>query len=400
MKKILYLVSNAELGGAQRYILDLAKNLKNEYEITVAYGVNKDKDDITPELKEEPLIKTVIVPYFQKPLDLTNDIRAYFKIKKLLLELKPDIVHLCGFKASLLASLATKNISEIVSPKIIYTAHGWAFKRFENFFKRTYYYIGERYTAKWKDRIICINNLDIETAKNILKVNEHRLALIHNGFDISQYNYLSKEEAREKLFSKISNARIPDEKTILIGSIGKLHRDKGYYFLIKALHYLIIDYGYPITAIIIGEGHERKDLEERIVKFHPMDYSSTDGDVSNKIILAGHIPNAAQYLHAFDFYISTSLKDGFPYTILEAMGAGLPLVATETYGITEIINNQNNGILIEPRNSKLLAKTISDLIKKPELAKKISENARYDINHHFGFNDMIMKTKEVYENFN
>ena len=161
---------------------------------------------------------------------------------------------------------------------------------------------------------------------------------------------------------------------------------------------MIIDYGYPITAIIIGEGDERKDLEQRIIKFHPMDYNAMNGDVSNKIILAGYIPQAVELMPAFDFYISTSLVEGFPYTILEAMGAGLPIVATQVGGINNMIKDGVNGLLVEPRNSKPLAAKISELIKNTALRQKISEQARLDAEGMFNFNKMLKETKEIYEN--
>ena len=397
MKKILYLVSHAQLGGAQRYILDLAKNLKNKYEITVAYGIQDNKDDISSRLEHEQIARSVI-PNFKKPIGFISDIKAYFKIKKLLLELKPDIIHLCGFKASFLGSMAAKNISKTFSPKIIYTAHGWAFNRFENFLKRKYYFFVEKYTAEYKNKIICTNKIDAETAVSELKINEKKIKLINNGLDIKQYGFLPKEDAKKKLFSKISNARLPDEKTILIGSIGNLNRDKGYYYLIKALHYLIIDYGYPITAIIIGDGPEKNDLEQRIIKFHPMDYSAMSGEVSNKIILAGRISDAPELLPAFDFYVSTSLKEGFPYTILEAMGAGLPIIATKTGSVPNMITDGVNGMLIESRDSAKLAKVISNLIKDEALKKKISDNAKHDASHLFKFNKTLQETKTLYEN--
>jgi len=399
-KRILYIITQSELGGAQRYVLDLARNLKNEYDIAVAFGEQGDKGQMASHL-DKIRITYFAIPQLKRNICPIRDIWAYFKIKKLILDLKPNIIHLSSSKVSVLGSLAAcsaKKTNRIGNPLVVYTAHGWVFNEPMSSFKQKIYFWSEKYTAKFKDKVICINKQDLEQAKSLLKIEQHKLSLVYHGIDIQQYQYFTREEARKRLFALIKNAQMPDEKTILIGSIGNLYATKGYYYLIKAMHYLIIDYGFPITAIIIGEGPEREDLEARIIKFHPMDYNAIDGNVTQKIILAGRIPNAAEILPAFDFYVSTSLKEGFPYTILEAMGAGLPVVATRVGGIPDMITDGTSGLLIDPQNSKTLAAKIAELIKDSPKRQRLADQAKHDANHLFKFTKMMEQTKKVYEN--
>jgi glycosyltransferase involved in cell wall biosynthesis len=398
-KKILYIITQSELGGAQRYVLDLAKNLKNEYDIAVAFGEQGAQGEMAKYL-EKAGITYFVIPQLKRNLSPFYDVLAYFKIKKLIFDLKPNIIHLSSSKVSILGSLAThcaKKSKKMGNPLLVYTAHGWVFNEPMGFLKKKLYFWAEKWTAKYKDEVICINKQDLEQGEKLLNIEPRKLSLIYHGIDIKQYQYYSREEAKKKLFSLIENAHVPDEKTILVGSIGNLYATKGYYYLIKAMHYLIIDYGFPITAIVIGEGPEREDLEARIIKFHPMDYNAMDGNVSQKIILAGRIPNAAEILPAFDFYVSTSLKEGFPYTILEAMGAGLPVVATRVGGIPDMITDQVNGLLIDPQNSKTLAAKIAELINDPAKKQRLAAQAQHDANHLFKFNKMMEQTKKVYE---
>ncbi|KKR21045.1 MAG: Glycosyl transferase, group 1 [Parcubacteria group bacterium GW2011_GWE2_39_37] len=396
MKKILYLVTESKFGGAQRYIVDLAVNLKNEYEITVAFGQKKGHNELI-EFLEEAGIRYFIIPHFQREICLFYDLFAFFKIRNIIKEIGPDIIHLSTSKASILGSLAAKSLYKKHPAKIIYSVHGWVFNKPVGFFKNKFYHFAEKRTAKYKDRIICPNKIDYFEAKKQLKIDDKKLKLIYNGIDLVHAKYLTKSEAKDALFSVIENAKVPEEKTILIGSVGNLYPNKGFLSLIKALHYLIIDYGYNITAVIIGEGPQRQELEERIIKFHPMDYNAMDGEVGNKILLPGRINNAARLLPAFDFYVNTSLKEGFPYTILEAMGAGVPVIAAKTGGIPDMITDGVNGILIDPKNSKNLAKIISDLIKNPEGAQKLVDHALHDVSHLFNFNKMLEETRKVYE---
>lgn len=398
-KKILYIITESELGGAQRYVLDLARNLKNEYDIAVAFGEQGGNGELAKYL-EKAGITYFVIPRLKRNISPINDILAYFKLKKLMFDLKPNIIHLSSSKVSVLGSLAAraaKRSNKLGNPLVVYTAHGWIFNKPMNSLKKKLYFWSEKCTAKYKDKVICINKQDLEQGEMLLGIEPRKLSMIYHGIDIKQYHFYTKEEAKKRLFSLIENAHEPDEKTILVGSIGNLYATKGYYYLIKAMHYLIIDYGFPITAIVIGEGPERDDLEARIVKFHPMDYSAMDGNVSQKIILAGRIPNAAEILPAFDFYVSTSLREGFPYTILEAMGAGLPVVATRVGGIPDMITDEINGLLIDPQNSKTLAAKIAELIQNPAKKQRLAAQAQHDANHLFKFNKMMEQTKKVYE---
>ncbi|NTU98481.1 glycosyltransferase family 4 protein [Candidatus Falkowbacteria bacterium] len=396
-KKILHIITQSELGGAQRYILDIARNLKNEYDVVVAFGEQGSKGELAAHL-EKTGIPFFVIHRLKRNISPLNDILAYFAIKRLIREIKPHVVHLNSSKISILGSLAVKNcINKSYSPLVVYTVHGWVFNEPMGSLKRRIYFELEKRTAKYKDKIICINKMDLHQAEKDLKISKKKLSLIYHGLDTSQYKTLSKKEARAKLFAAIRNAKIPDEKTIIIGSIGNLYRTKGYYYLIKAMHYLVIDYGFPVTAIIIGEGPERSDLEARIIKFHPMDYNAMDGEVGNKIILAGRIDNAAELLPAFDIYACTSLKEGFPYTILEAMNAALPIVATRVGGIPDMISDNINGFLVEPHDSKTLAAKMAEIIGDTQTRNRLSAQAQYDTSHLFKFSKMLEQTKKIYK---
>ena len=139
MKKLLYIVTHSKLGGAQRYFLDLAKNLKNEYEITVAFGGRPDQGELGS-LLDKMGVKYVVIPHLNRNINPILGVRSYFEIKKLILELRPNIIHVSSFKASFITSLAVRRIRNQFKPFLVYTAHGWAFTRFKNPLKNKYFY--------------------------------------------------------------------------------------------------------------------------------------------------------------------------------------------------------------------------------------------------------------------
>lgn len=381
MKTILYLITQSEFGGAQKYVLDLALGLKDEFNIYVGMGGEGEKGEFTRKLKENN-IEYYVLKYLKREISPINDFLAVFEIIKLIKKIRPDIVHLNSSKISILGSIASQICSMFhVSCYVIYTVHGWVFNEPLAAWKKSFYFFAEKLTAILKNKIICINKLDYDIAKNQLKIKEKKLSLIYHG--IKPINFLSREEARNKLISDFGLG-ISD---FLIGTIANLYKTKGLEYLIEAIRMLISQYpNIPISLIIIGEGEERKNLEDLTGQLN----------LKNRVFLAGEIKNAGLLLPALDIYVNSSVKEGFPYSILEAMSASLPIVATKVGGTPEMISDGENGLLAEPANPEELAKRIKILIEDRNLRGILGEQAQKSIEEKFGIEKMIEKTKEVY----
>jgi len=369
-KKILYIITQSELGGAQRYILDLAMNL-NEYNVSVAYGEQGNNGELSKILQQNN-IKTYAINNLVRKINITKDWQAMFEIRKLIKKINPNIVHLNSSKISIIASLANINIKN----KLIYTAHGWVFNEKLPLPKKIFYKLSERWTARLKDKIICVSEFDKQSAINN-RIKESKLITIHNG--IPETVLLEKNKARKKI-EEISGQKINADETI-IGTIGNLYKNKGFEYLIAA-----IKETKRIRLVIIGEGVERDYLEKLINK----------NKLENKILLLGKIKNASKLLKAFNIYINTSLKEGLSYTLLEAMQAGLPIIATKVGGNSEMITNEKTGLLIKPASSETITKTINYFLENKNLQQTCSENAIVKYRNYFDLKTMLQKTKKVY----
>jgi len=121
-----------------------------------------------------------------------------------------------------------------------------------------------------------------------------------------------------------------------------------------------------LLFVIIGEGPERPALEQKIIKCK----------LKDAVRLAGAIPNARQYLLAFDIFVLPSLKEGFPWTVLEAAAAGLPIIVTKVGGVPEIIKNEDNGLLIEPAQPEAINQTLLKLIYNENERRRLGANAQ------------------------
>ena len=139
--------------------------------------------------------------------------------------------------------------------------------------------------------------------------------------------------------------------------------------------------------LIIGDGEDRSRLEKQIA----------DAKLQDHVSLAGFISHANQYLKALDVFVLPSLKEGLPYVIMEAMAAGLPVIATNVGGMPDMIADGDVGILVPPKDSQALAKAIETLAANPEKRMALGMRAQETIKTKFAFHDMLNRTIQLYD---
>ncbi len=375
MVKILYLITQSELGGAQRYVFDLADNLKAEFEVAVAFGEQGDKGELAKKLAKNG-IKCYTLPHLQRSLSPLNDFRAVKEIISLIKELKPNIVHLNSSKISILGSLASiffKLQIKNCKLKIVYTAHGWVFHEPLFWPVKKFYYWAEKLAARAKDLIICVSEFDRQSALNSGLARSYQLATVHNG--IAPIAFFEAPEA--------GNAKHP---LPVIGTIGNLYRNKGYRHLIKAIDLLIREEKIEASLFIIGEGPEKLELIKLAEKLN----------LKNYVNFYGRVDAAYRILPSFDIYACSSVKEGLSYTIIEAMQAKLPIVATRVGGNPELIEDGVTGLLAMPASAPELAAKIKKLLKNKKLADKLGVAARTKALNEFSLQNMVNQTKKEY----
>ena len=371
MKKILFLVTQSEFGGAQRYIYEVAKVLSKNYEVLVAAG--RGDGELFRKLKDAHCSHTAQVqPLYLKQMKREpwpwQIILAVKEIFDLLKKEKPDVLFLCSTTAGLLGSIASFFYRNLVSKKetkflTIYRIGGWAFRDPRPFWQNWAIFWAEKLTARFKDMIIVNSEYDWRMAVKKRIVSPEKIIKIYNGIDIDSLDFFPKEEARRRL-------SVSDTDRRLVGCVANFYKTKGLEYFIEAVRILCsmfevqssksnnsnISNNSNFKLIIIGEGKERPKLEALIKKY----------GLENKIILAGRIPDAYKYLKAFDVFILPSLKEGFPWVILEAIAAEIPIVATKVGAMPEILDEE---FLVEPGNSQSLAKKISRMLEHPTKPK-------------------------------
>jgi glycosyltransferase involved in cell wall biosynthesis len=363
-KKILYVITKSNMGGAQRYVFDLATHLpRDTYEVAVAQGgkgTNTPEKNSLGDTLEHAGIRTIPVEGFVRDVSPLRDISTLFELVTLFRRERPDVVHLNSAKAVALGALAAR-IARV--PRIISTIHGWSSNEPRPWWQRLLIRSIERFGIMLAHETIVVCAHDKRQGTTV----------IHNG--IVPPRVLLREEARRHL-------SLPHD-AFVVGTIGELNRNKNQRMLIEA--FAALPSTHTVLAII-GEGEERARLEEHIRSHPPHD-----------IRLLGYKENVAQFLKALDVFVLPSEKEGLPYALLEAGAAGIPIVATKVGGVPEIITQGHSGYLIDKGDTQALSSGLSIYLKNSGLGMMHSETLRQHISSTFALTTMVARTVRHYD---
>lgn len=377
-KRVLYIITKSDTGGAQKYVRDLATNLdKNKFEAKILYG-GTDLKWLSNKIKPHSLF--------------LNDWLATFELFKTFRREQPNIIHLNSSKAGVLGSIAAWfyklslklfPIPYSLFPRIVFTSHGWVFNPTNYISKpaRWFYILLHKFAGVFQNKIINVSEYDRKIALKYKIAPSYKLVTIHNGID-PNITFLSREEARKEIIARleIRDSRL-DIAHPWVGSIGRLTPEKNYETLIKTAALMRGSY-----FLVIGSGSEHQKLKILIANYKLQDIFFIIPPSGEDAIL----------LKAFDVFTLPSIKEGLPYTLLEAMSAGLAIAATPAGGITEAIIHEQTGLISPIKNPEVLAGNIKKLLNEKKLSAGLSASAKLKLRNDFSIRKMISETEKIY----
>lgn len=374
--KICQIITQTHFGGAQKYVCDISNSLSDDFDITIAFG-NGKKQELEKNITNKS-IKIIKFKYLIRKINPIKDKLAFWEMFFFFRKNKFDAIHLHSSKAGFLASISAK-LAGI--KKVIYTAHGWVFKEDSSKLKKWFYICLEKISAKFKNKIICVSQNDYDLALKYKICDKSKLEMIYNGF--VQKNPMQKNIARQFVFERINKH---DYDEIIIGTVSNLYKNKGIDILIKASQILNNKYS-NLIFIVFGSGPEEQSLKSLVQELNLKNFYFL-GIIEDSF-------NAYKYFRAFDIFTLSSRKEGLPYTLLEALNAQISIVCSNLDSITEIIKNNQNGLIFKSQDYVDLADKISLLIDDKELALGLIKNTN-KILEKFNFETFINKIKKNY----
>ena len=363
--KVLHIISSSGFYGAENVLINITRALKDNkhspYLICIK-GARKPDPEIHSQAKKNK-VPSMIISCSSK-----LDISAVMKIRGFIKKEGIQILHAHGYKSNIYGLIASK----LARVPIIVTNHLWT---------------GETRAVRfyeWLDRLI-INNMNhivsvsplIMEELKALHIKDERKSLILNGIDTEYFNPSGvRKGMRDDL--KVNG-------DLVIGTVGRLCRQKGQAYLIKAFKELCELDGH-IKLIIAGDG----DLKEQLVD------EVKELKLEDKVIFVGTQKDMVSLYNSLDIFVLPSLTEGLPMVMLEAMSMKLPVVATRVGGIPDVIQ-KNEAILVSPQEVGELKDAVLRLMHNPLLRKEMGEMARARVVSDFSLDAFGKKYIGIYE---
>ncbi len=344
--KILLVITEADLGGAQRHVLDVARHLlsRGHQAIIVVGGEHTELTSAAGSLT--PAIPTLRVRSMRREIRVVSDVRAFIQLWRLMRTLRPDVVHCHSTKAGVLGSIAGR----LSGAAVVYTAHGFVFREERSTMTRWLYRWVERIATWFRHRVIAVSKSDAEiaVAHNVVPV--EKMTTIHNGIDAAIADtMLSRDAARIEL-STWCGVPLHDKKIAL--SIANLYPAKNIPLLLRAFEFVVRREPHT-RLVVIGDGEQRGACENFIERTPAL---------RDTVFFVGKRVGAARILRGADVLCLSSTKEGLPYVILEAKLAGVPVVATRVGGVPEFGEGPDLKLVV-PHSAEMLAEAITQMLR-------------------------------------
>ena len=360
---ILYLTSSSAIGGAERLVLDTVARLdRNIFAPRVAslFGPG----DLTERCR------AIHVEAHNLNLRSLCRIGEIRKLKTLLKRIRPDIIQSCGLRADIWGRMFKKISGAKCFVSTIHNVDPW---------RQWYHVLLDRGTACRTDLFIAVSEAVRKTRIEREKFPPEKIRTIYNGIDARQYENLPERVTARAVFG-LSESDAP-----VIGILANLRKQKGHLDVIDTLPSLCNQFP-AIRFIFAGkdytEGEAARRAAERGVKEH--------------IVFPGFIDDPKHLFGAADMFLLPSYWEGMPVSVLEAMAAGVPIIATPVGGVPEIIEDGKTGLLIPPGDREALLNALATLANRPELSRTLVDNARKRVVEHFDIDIMVKRYEHEY----
>ncbi|MEZ9758788.1 glycosyltransferase family 4 protein [Vibrio breoganii] len=364
VKKVVHVQLLPLLSGVQNVSLNEIKQMKDDFDFSV---ICSDEGDLTQALTDIG-VSFYTINSLCREINLIKDLQSFYKLYKLLKDMKPDIVHTHSSKTGFLGRIAAK-FARV--DNVIHTVHGFSFPSSNSFISRKIYYLMELVATKFCDKIIVLNDSDYLITKNQLRVHPDKIEIIPNSVDTDLYR---------PLCSEVKDINEP----LRVVMVGRLWEQKNPMCLIKAIKF-IRDDGYNVTLDYVGDGELTNNIQKYVVA----------NELYDCVRLLGWNKEVYKILPSYDIFVLPSLWEGMPLAILEAQACGLPTVVSNIPGNKDLVIDGVNGYLFESDNYLDLKEKIL-LFTDKEKTKEMSVSARDHILSNYSSDKRNVKVSCLY----
>ena len=368
--KVLHLIDSSGMYGAERVVLTLLENINcSDYHCILGCIRESENEDVELGNHAERLGLHVVYFTMKRGLSPNGILKIFLFIKRN----KIQLIHSHGFKPNIYLGLIPKKILKI---NVISTIHGWAKKYADR--KLAVYEMLNCFFIKRFSKCIAVSE---GVRQDMLKkgIPSNKIIIIYNGINLNTASKLLKQKEIKK------ELNIPND-AFVVGTAGRLVKEKGMEIFIKGAAKFLW-YNPDAVFLIAGDGPLYSNLKNEAKGLN----------IDSKLLFVGFVDKIYEYLLILDVFVLSSLTEGLPMILLEAMNAGCPVICSRVGGIPEVINNNINGFLIDSNNPDALSEKLILLYNNPSLKNNIAIKGQEYIKKMFSANKMADEYVKLYD---
>jgi glycosyltransferase involved in cell wall biosynthesis len=381
MPKVLRIINRFNIGGPTYNATFLSRFLEDEYETLLIGGLPEKDEADSLHILEEYGLSPLLIDEMQRVPSFKSDRAAYKKIKQIIEEFKPDIVHTHAAKAGALGRKAAKACGV---PVIVHTFHGHVFHSYFGKVKTNIFKIIERRLAKKSDGIIAISDIQKQELSKIHKIcREDKIKVIPLGFDLDKF----QNETSKRTFVREKYNILDDE--IAIAIVGRLAPIKNHDLFLSIVEDVLQKTNRKLKIFIVGDGEERGNIEERV--------QLLNSKFGNVIQMTSWIKNIGEFNSGMDIICLTSNNEGTPVSLIEAQAGNLAVVSSDVGGVRDIIKDGETGYIVPKNNVNLFSDKLLVLIEDDEIRNRFSKNGWDFVREKFHYKTLVRNVDEYYK---
>ncbi|MFL6448762.1 MAG: glycosyltransferase family 4 protein [Bryobacteraceae bacterium] len=358
--RVLILITRSERGGAQIHVLDLIRTLQQTAQPILACG---DEGFLTEEARKLG-IEVHVIPELVHPIRPGKDLRAALATVGVIRKVQPDVIHAHTAKAGLIGRLA----GMLTRTPSCYTVHSWSFVGCNSALVRRVAIWIERAMRICGGTVIDVCHSNFVLARKMRVVTARRHVLIRNGMPDTELRAQHRQQNTVRL---LMAARFVDQKdqSTLLRALAAVHG--------------------PWQLTLAGDGPTRRTVEQL----------SKNLGLENRVHFVGNIGHVEQLMAEADIFVLSTCYESLPLSIIEAMRAALPVIATDVGGISELVTDGVTGHLAPLKDDSALREPLVRLIESREDRIRMGQNGRIRYERHFRLSTMVGNVLSLYRDF-
>ncbi len=376
---VLQIITRLIVGGAQETVMYTAALMdKDIYHVEVISGPQTGSEGSLIEETRARGVSLTIFPRLLREISPINDLMVLWQLYRFIRKNRFTIVHTNSSKAGILGRFAAKLAD---TPIIIHTVHGWSFHDHMAGWLKNIYIILERLCAGMTDSMIVVTKQDIQKGLDHHIGFPSQYHLIRSAIPLDEFNpeMYKKEQVRAEL-------GIPTDALVL-GNVGRFSPQKNPLDWVRVAGLVARELP-ECYFLLVGDGPLKTEVIDAIAR---------EG-ITDRVILTGLRRDAAKMMSAMDIFLLTSLWEGLPRVIPQAMCMGIPVVSYQIDGAVEVIEQGINGFIFPTGDVKSLANTCVELLKDVNRRKRIGDNGKTFAVNEFDIDKMISNISSLYQN--